>query len=265
MKSGTNGKRLRVLLFGCLLAVTGRSPSADGLCGVTVVADVKVEEDLACAGDGLIVGADGIRIDLSGHRLSGSGTGTGITVTGRTDVTVMGGTIRNFAVGVRVNTSTDVVIKQNSLAANPEGMDLQAGSIGVVIKDNTFTDSTIRAIMLRSNSHDNDIKNNTFTGNRIGVLIFGGVDNTLKENVISGSSLAGVRLNVIATGNVLKDNTLASNAAGIEFIVTPTGSAVGNELKANGLIANACGIKGPTEGNTLKDNRFEANVTDVCS
>ena len=56
-----------------------------------------------------------------------------------------------------------------------------------------------------------------------------------------------------------------SNAAGIEFLVTPTGSAAGNELKDNTISANSCGLKGPTAGNELKANLFEANVADTCS
>ena len=38
--------------------------------------------------------------------------------------------------------------------------------------------------MLRGNSIDNDIKNNTFIRNRVGILLFGGVDTTVKQNVI---------------------------------------------------------------------------------
>jgi parallel beta-helix repeat protein len=238
--------------------------TANDLCGATIVDDLKLDHDLICAGDGLIVGADGIRIDLNGYTIAGSGSGVGIAVTGRTDISIAGGTLRNFAVAVRVNTSNDVVIKHNEFVQNGEGIDLQSGSVGNTIKDNVFRDSATRGIMLRSNSRDNDIKNNTFTGNRVGILVFGGVDNTLKANIVSGSSLAGIRLNVIATGNVLKDNTVSSNVVGIEFIVTPTGSATGNDLKGNTIATNGCGLKGPTAGNNFKDNSFEGNVADTC-
>jgi hypothetical protein len=70
---------------------------------------------------------------------------------------------------------------------------------------------------------------------------------------------------VITTGNVLKDNGVSSNSVGIEFLVTPTGSAQGNELKGNTLSTNACGLKGPTTDNTLKDNIYIDNTTDTCS
>ena len=76
--------------------------------------------------------------------------------------------------------------------------------------------------------------------------------------------MAGIRLNVIATGNVVKDNAVSTSLAGIEFLVTATGSAQGNDLKGNTLSANACGLKGPTAGNTLKDNVYEGNTVDTC-
>ena len=121
----------------------------------------------------------------------------------------------------------------NEFVANGEGIDLQSGSVANTIKQNVFRDHTTRAVMLRTDSTDNDIKHNTFTGNRVGILVFGGVDNHLKHNVVSDSSLAGIRLNVIATGNLIKDNLVVSNVAGIEFLVTQTGSATGNDLVRN--------------------------------
>jgi parallel beta-helix repeat protein len=188
----------------------------------------------------------------------------GIAVTGRTDVSIRRGTIRNFAVAVRVNTSSDLVITHNEFVENGEGVDLQSGSVGNMIKENWFRDSSLRGIMLRSDSADNDIKHNSFTGNRVGILVFGGVDNTVKKNIVSGSSVAGIRLNVIATGNLIKDNSVVSNVAGIEFLLTATGSATGNEVVRNRIELNDCGLKGPTTGNTFKKNSFEGNVVDTC-
>jgi parallel beta-helix repeat protein len=260
----TTRRRKCALVLAYLMTCVVQTAKANDLCGATILEDLKLDHDLICTGDGLVVGADGIKIDLNGYTIAGSGSGVGIAVTGRSDISIAGGTIRNFAAAVRVNTSTDVVIKRSEIVGNPEGIDCQAGCVGNSIKDNVFRDSATRGIMLRSNSRDNDIKNNTFTGNRVGILVFGGVDNTLKNNIVSGSSLAGIRLNVIATGNLLKDNTVSSNVVGIEFIVTPTGSATGNALEGNTISTNTCGLKGPTAGNDFKNNSFEGNVADTC-
>jgi parallel beta-helix repeat protein len=253
------------ILLGGLLVVSGPAVRADDLCGATILEDVKLHHDLVCAGVGLIVGADGISINLNGHTIAGSGTDVGITVTGRTDVSIRGGTIRGFAAGVRVNASSDLVIMHNEFIENGEGIDLQSGSVANTIKQNVFRDHTTRAVMLRTDSADNDIKHNTFTGNRVGILVFGGVDNILKHNIVSDSILAGIRLNVIATGNLIKDNLVVSNVAGIEFLVTQTGSATGNDLVRNTIELNDCGLKGPTAGNNLKKNSFDANGADTCS
>src|SRR5262245_33573896 len=70
-----------------LIAATGAQP-LDNLCGATIVADLKLDHDVVCVGDGLIAGADGIWIDLDGYTLSGSGTGVGIVITGRRELVI---------------------------------------------------------------------------------------------------------------------------------------------------------------------------------
>jgi parallel beta-helix repeat protein len=254
----------RALLIALLTLGSVGGMTANDLCGTTVTGDVKLDHDLVCSGDALVVGADGIRIDLNGHTVAGLGAGVGIVVAGRSDVTVANGVIQNFAVAMRLNDATGIIIRDNAFVQNGEGIDVQAGGIGNTIKANAFQGHTIRAIMLRGGSSDNDIKGNTFIGNRIGVLVFGATDTEVKDNLVSGSSLAGIRFNVVATGNTIKGNTLSSNLAAIDFVVTPTGSSVGNELKGNTLSGNGCGLQGPTAGNTFKDNVFAGNAADAC-
>ena len=256
------GKWLVIMV--CVTVPGGPQALSTDPCGTTVVADVTLSQDLTCSGDGLIIGASGIRIDLNGFAIQGAGVGAGVAVTGHTDVIISGGSIRQFAVGIRVNDATHLELRQLEFIGNAEGIDFQAGSLHNTVKDSVFRQSGTRAIMLRSNSADNDIKANTFSGNRLGILVFGGVDNSVKNNFISGSALAGIRVNVIATGNVIKDNILTGNAAGVEFLVTPAGSATGNELKGNMLAANSCGLKGPTADNDIHSNSFDGNIADTC-
>lgn len=263
---------MRNTCWRCALVVAGLvtfavpAMTSDDLCGATIVDDLELDHDLSCTANGLVAGADGINIDLNGYSISGSGTGIGIDVTGRNDVTISGGAIRNFTAGVRVLNSADLDIKGVAFLANNDGIDLQAGSVGVTIKENTFRDTRVRGIMLRSDTRDNVIKENTFTDNRTGVLVNGAVDSIVKDNVITGSTLAGIRVGVTATGNMIKENWVASNLAGIEFLVSPAGvGAAGNALLKNTLTMNTCGLKGPTAGNILKDNSFEGNVADTCS
>ena len=96
-----------LLVMACVSGLGAPAARATDLCGTTVIDDVKLSQDLVCSGDGLIVGANGIRIDLNGFSIQGSGTGTGVAVSGYDDVTIAGGAIRQFAVGIRVATSTE--------------------------------------------------------------------------------------------------------------------------------------------------------------
>jgi para-nitrobenzyl esterase len=244
-------------------SVPASSPSND-LCGMTVLSNLKLDHDLTCAGNGLIVGADRITLDLNGHTITGAGSGVGIGVTGRVNVSIVGGTVRNFEAGVRVNGSTGIEVKGTGFRENSDGVDCQAGCAGNTIKENQFRDNRTRGIMLRSNSVDNVIKENTFTGNNVGILVFGGVDNIVEDNILSANRLAGIRINVIATGNLIAENTVVSNPAGIEFLVTPTGSATGNTVARNTIAMNTCGVKGPVAGNIFKQNIFEDNGADSC-
>ena len=234
-------------------------------CGSTILADVTLDQDLACASGGLIVGADHIKINLQGHSITGTGAGAGITVIGRTDVTIFGGTIDGFFTGVLINASSNVVVKDSVLRANVDGVDAQAGSSGVTIKANDFIANTTRGIMLRGGVSAADVKNNTFTGNRVGILLFGPTSTTVKDNTLSGSTLAAIRVNFPATGNLVLANTIFSNPAGIEFLAGASGGAAGNEFVDNTIAANVCGIKGPGAANTFKDNHLNGNTSDFCS
>lgn len=241
--------------------------ASNDLCGTTIVDDLELDHDLTCSGDGLTIGADGIKVDLNGYTIAGADTGTGIIVTGRTNIRIFGGTIRNFQTGIRLFESSGVTISQNHIANNTmDGIDLQAGSIDNTVKENEIRDNVSRGIMLRSDTIRNTIKENTLSGNNVAILLFAPVNTTVKENVITGSLLAGIRVRFTATGNVIKENQVVSNPAGIEFLVSPTGSpATGNSLIENTIMANICGLTGPTDGNTLEENLFLGNDSDSCS
>ncbi|MGH9219859.1 MAG: right-handed parallel beta-helix repeat-containing protein [Vicinamibacterales bacterium] len=250
---------------GCalVLTVTAAAGTTSDLCGTTVLADLTLDHDLTCPGTALVVGADGVRIDLAGHTIAGSGPGAGVLIVGRNGVWVSGGRIEGFVAGVQVNNSTGVVVKHMTFTANGEGVDLQTGSRGATIKESSFFDHRARGVMMRAGSVDNTVKENTFTGNNLGVALNGTVDATVKENVMTANRAAGIRVNVPATGNLVAENTLDGSPAGIDFPVT-AGWAVGNTFKENRISNNVCGVKGPTAGNTFLENTFTLNGADVC-
>ena len=83
-------------------------------CGTVIATNVVLQQDLTCSGDGLLVGAGNITIDLNGHTISGGGTsgcgqpflssagvrGTETSRVGFSGVTVKNGTIQGFSAGI---------------------------------------------------------------------------------------------------------------------------------------------------------------------
>jgi parallel beta-helix repeat protein len=89
-----------ILTFSLLAGA--RAHAANELCGQTITQSVTLTANQACTGQGLIVGADGITIDLAGFTLSGDAgfDERGVNLNGHTKVTIANGTISGFFDGV---------------------------------------------------------------------------------------------------------------------------------------------------------------------
>jgi parallel beta-helix repeat protein len=239
-------------------------------CGDVIVSDLRLEQDLSCAGDGLTVTGSGIKINLNGHTIAGAGPGTGlgIRVLSSQDVSIFGGTVRSFLRGINVSASTGIIIKDNELSQNGTGILLEFSS-GNTIKSNVARQNTLRAIMIRPNlsgsvvSTDNDVKDNVLIDNPTGIYVIRQPGNMFKGNIISGSTIAAIDLDPAplgASGNVFKGNLLESSGAGIRFGAGWTG----NTILGNTVQTNTCAFKGPTSGNAFQGNTLTGNTTDFC-
>src|SRR4029079_4855142 len=84
------------------LAVVTPAYAANELCGQTVTQNLTFTADQSCTGTGLIVGADGITIDLGGFTLGGDQTSghNGIELNGHNGTTIKNGTVRHFDEGI---------------------------------------------------------------------------------------------------------------------------------------------------------------------
>jgi parallel beta-helix repeat protein len=262
-------KKIATLNLIAMLALAVTPVMASDLCGSTIVTDVVLDQDLTCTGNGLTVGADGIKINLNGHTITGPGSAIasvrGISLNQRNSVSIRGGTIRNFESGVFVANSSEITIKEILFTENREGVFLN-GSSASTVKENTAWRNQIRGIMVRPSatrsSTDNVIKENLVVENPVGILVFGQHRNTLKENRISWSSQAGILLTGSgASGNLVKENLIGSSAAGIEFAVS---GWTGNTFVENRILANTCAVKSPSDGNSFRENLLEGNASDSC-
>jgi hypothetical protein len=107
--------RTRRIVFAAFAAVLGAAGSvpvdasaAAVTCGQVLDRSFMLQEDLTnCPADGLVIGADGIVVDLGGRTIDGMGQGAGIVNEGHDGVTVRNGTVQEFDTGVRLLAGSD--------------------------------------------------------------------------------------------------------------------------------------------------------------
>jgi parallel beta-helix repeat protein len=222
-------------LAACVtLALPASSAHADTAgCGQVVTRSVTLGNDLlACPGDGLVIGASGITVDLNGHVVQGAGLGAGVRNPGHHDVTIRGGTIRNFDNGV-----------------------LLSGAQRNVVAGNTFDLTELGAVHLTGGSSSNHVTGNTaLPGNGEAIVVDGASNhNRLEGNSLSGSSNAGIRVdfssNTAIVGNLV--------AGGSDVAITMTG-APRSVVQSNTIqgVGDAAILMTGSSGNVIRFNKL---------
>ena len=114
--------------------------------------------------DSLVVERDSIVIDGDGYTLQGTGSGDGISLSGRTAVTIRNIQIRDLQRGIYLDSSARNNISGNNIADNGYGIVLEQNSSHNIIRGNKIEASRNASIMLDSSAH-NVICHNTFIDN----------------------------------------------------------------------------------------------------
>lgn len=124
-----------------LMALTPGSASAAVRCGQVVRSDFILRGDLLnCGGDGLVVGADNITLNLNGHELRGKGhlSTAGVRIDGFEGVVVRGGVIRQFGRGLWVIAAPHTTLRDNTVRRSvEEGIFADESSFGALVSRNT--------------------------------------------------------------------------------------------------------------------------------
>ena len=242
------------------------------LCGMSITSDLRLDHDLTCANDGLIVAADGITIRLHGHSITGSGTdanSAGIRIVGRSGVSVQGpGTITLFRTGVLVGTSNHIVVSKVHAVDNglmtPGGPPFpfsRSDGIHVTMSSNVVVEKNL----VRHNGDDG-----------INVHMSTGV--WVVKNAVVNNTHDGIRLDA-ANGNVLAKNRVLSHDSvfriGTPPVPTPVGCGIelfgskDNVIEENRLVGNTNGIRlrtdgtNPSTGNVVEDNKVSGDGAEL--
>ncbi|MDQ6724354.1 MAG: right-handed parallel beta-helix repeat-containing protein [Thermoproteota archaeon] len=224
-------------------ATTTSIPTKSLSCGEVIKESVKLSTNLDCTTDGLIVGADGITIDLNGHTLNGPGAHSskiGIMLATSSGVTVQGaGTISGFQAGI-----------------------LNTGGQDNTITGLTFADNQI-AIFL-TGAKTTDIEKNMISNNDIGMASHSSQDTTFAQNLLGSNTLAGVTL-VNSADNKIDTNIVEGSNNGV-FV---DGQSTGNKITTNTImkntgvdVNNANGLPININKNTFTANNCNTSVPD---
>jgi nitrous oxidase accessory protein NosD len=219
-------------------------PLSSPACGQVVHGNITLTANLACEGDGLIVGGDNTNINLNGYSISGPGDNSskvGIAVPHSNNVVIEGsGAIRSFQAGVLITGSESTNVHRVTFEGNKIAI-FMTGSIGSTIEQNFIGPNTIGVA-----SHSSigvQIHANMMTGNDLaGVTLVNTDKGQIDANSIGGSRNgifvdAQSTKNTILYNNVLKNDVDINNADGLPL-----------NINGNELLKNNCFVSQPSGG-----------------
>jgi parallel beta-helix repeat protein len=232
-------------------------------CGDTITRNTRLTADLVdCPGVGLAIAADGITLDLNGHRVAGDGRGddVGIDVEGRRGVTIENGVVRDFAEGVFVLGGANVTIRRVTSLREAHGGILVDGGRDVTVAGDVVRRSGAGIIVTRS-------ERVLVARNRVSGSAFGGIAVFESRHVaIAGNTVTRCRTDVGigllqgSSQSVVVRNRVSRNGAGV---VAADGAAynliAGNTIRRNdsGVVIDAGTHDNRVVGNVIGRSGFE--------
>jgi parallel beta-helix repeat protein len=240
-------------LGGWFVAVpAGAAPvSTVVACGQTITASTRLANDLVdCPGDGLVIGAHNITLDLAGHSISGVNApgSEGIADDGHGGVTIEKGTISKFflnGVGLR-DAPGSAVSHMTIRKIGAGGVDGQT-SAGVLVKESPNTSvskSTVSNDVTAFQSDGVDVLfsvDAVISGNRVtrnawdGMVVIGSPGTRVVGNTLDGNQNQGVEVNAGSDDAVLVGNDAAGNVSnGLVVGAISDAQIRGNTLTGNG-------------------------------
>ena len=189
-------------------------------CGEIVNEDVTLTSDLECGpGDGLIVGANDVTINLNGYSITSSDEAgsedpsmnydgsSGILVPNAQNVAISGlGEVSGFDRGITFMGSSGGQVADIQLANNDIGV-LMSGSEGTEVSRNTITNNGIA--LISDSSNKGVIAFNQVVANlEQGILVLGSDENVVTANNMFGNGENGIYLDIMSNGNTVDFNTV---------------------------------------------------------
>jgi parallel beta-helix repeat protein len=157
-------------------------------CGALVMQNIKLLADVGpCPGDGLVVAANGVSINLNGHKVFATQRlNIGIRLENVSNVSVVGGTVGGFDTGVLIVGGLADTVAYMTVQNNRFGIQVQeAPSSGHQVSKNVVTNNRLIGILLSPSVSGATVNKNSVSDNvGYGIVLDGGSS----LNVINGNS-----------------------------------------------------------------------------
>jgi parallel beta-helix repeat protein len=218
-------------------------------------------DNIMSSADGIIVERGNIVVDGAGYTLQGMGSGTGIYLSGISNVTVRNFEIKGFDYGIWLNfpSSNDNTISGNNVTENNWYGIWLVGSSNNKISENNITRNGA-GIRLCGSTNNTILRNNITRNHGAGIASeFSSNFNILTSNLITYNELGGIWLHYFSSNNIISENIIANNEGGIWL----GHSSNNNTISGNNLIRNSkSGIElyDSSNYNTISRNNITRNM-----
>ncbi|MEM4704110.1 MAG: NosD domain-containing protein [Candidatus Bathyarchaeia archaeon] len=161
--------------------------------------------------DGIIIERDNMTLDGQGYWLQGYSTG--ITITGRGNITVRNVQFKSFSVSVYISNCQNATLSRNNITENGSYGIFISESSGCTISENRIIEYTEAGIALSSSSGNsiawNEVTRVVHGGTHTGIAIASSDGNSLIGNTVA-NNWRGIAL-MWSTGNTLRSNSIVSD------------------------------------------------------
>jgi parallel beta-helix repeat protein len=221
------------------------SPTTIASCGQVITKDAILLKDIQCPGVGMIVGADGITINLNNHRLSlTNSTDTlstpkveeiGILVPGQKNITISGpGIITGFDKAIEFAGSQKGYVLGLTLADNNIGLSLKASDKITVYR--SFLERNTIGIASQSSKEALIASNQVSQNTDEGIVLMDSNNFTIGANNLIGNGNIGMFLDVSSFNNTISSNNILNQAIDVS-----NAGGIPVHISMNEYLQNSCG------------------------
>lgn len=172
----------------------------------------NLTEDIS---DSIVIEKDNIVVDGGYHVIQGPGSGFGVDLSYRVNVTIKNMEIKGFSYGVHLFLSSSISIRGNNIGSNVEAGVYDTGSPGNHITENniTYNGMGIRILQARYN---NVSLNNVEANNNAGIELSGSWENHIWGNNVANNGI-GINLAVLSNNNSVFHNNFLGNSIQVHY------------------------------------------------